>query len=123
MRFDDRMFEPFTHFLELYHRNMIFTVYICCWITPFTPVVSKKIAYKFEMGLFYHLLLLYLISFVTVCFFTASFSTGSSSEVGREILVQHLLVKEDDLQLLVDLQKRISEGKVLYSLIYKKKKL
>ncbi|CAA7044778.1 unnamed protein product [Microthlaspi erraticum] len=39
---------------------------------------------------------------------SASFSSGSSA--GREILVQHLLVKEDDSKLLVELQKRILEG-------------
>ncbi|GAV62129.1 Rhodanese domain-containing protein/Rotamase domain-containing protein [Cephalotus follicularis] len=42
----------------------------------------------------------------------ASFSTssGSSSAGGREILVQHLLVKEDDLKLLLELQQRVSGG-------------
>ncbi|XAR60298.1 Peptidylprolyl isomerase [Bertholletia excelsa] len=47
---------------------------------------------------------------------TASFSGGNASEGGREILVQHLLVKEDDLKLLVGLQKRISEGEDLSDL-------
>ncbi|KAL1808686.1 rhodanese-like/PpiC domain-containing protein 12, chloroplastic [Daucus carota subsp. sativus] len=42
----------------------------------------------------------------------ASFSAGSSA-ASREILVQHLLVKEDDLKLLVELQKRVSEGEDL----------
>uniref|UniRef100_A0A164TA89 Peptidyl-prolyl cis-trans isomerase n=1 Tax=Daucus carota subsp. sativus TaxID=79200 RepID=A0A164TA89_DAUCS len=41
-----------------------------------------------------------------------SFSAGSSA-ASREILVQHLLVKEDDLKLLVELQKRVSEGEDL----------
>ncbi|KAK3205492.1 hypothetical protein Dsin_019538 [Dipteronia sinensis] len=40
----------------------------------------------------------------------ASFSGGSSSGGEREILVQHLLVKEDDLKLLLELQRRISQG-------------
>ena len=38
----------------------------------------------------------------------ASFSYGGNSGSGREILVQHLLVKEDDLKLLLELQWRIS---------------
>lgn len=41
---------------------------------------------------------------------SASFSGGSSSRGNKEILVQHLLVKEDDLKLLVELMKRISQG-------------
>ncbi|KAI8573283.1 hypothetical protein RHMOL_Rhmol01G0266200 [Rhododendron molle] len=40
---------------------------------------------------------------------TASFSGGSSSGGNKEILVQHLLVKEDDLKLLVELMKRIAQ--------------
>ncbi|KAK4419633.1 Rhodanese-like/PpiC domain-containing protein 12, chloroplastic [Sesamum alatum] len=48
---------------------------------------------------------------------TASFSSGSSSsEGGREILVQHLLVKEDDQNLLLELQKRAAEGEDLSDL-------
>ncbi|CAK9139090.1 unnamed protein product [Ilex paraguariensis] len=47
---------------------------------------------------------------------TASFSTGSSTGGGREILVQHLLVKEDDPKLILELQKRISEGEDLSDL-------
>lgn len=43
-------------------------------------------------------------------FVIASFSAGSSA-ASREILVQHLLVKEDDLKLLVELQKRVFEGR------------
>lgn len=52
---------------------------------------------------------------------TASY-TGSgteskmSSETEREILVQHLLVKEDDHMLLLELQKRIAEGEDLSDL-------
>ncbi|OAY57962.1 rhodanese-like/PpiC domain-containing protein 12, chloroplastic [Manihot esculenta] len=46
----------------------------------------------------------------------ASFSSGSVSVDAREILVQHLLVKEDDLNLLVELQKRISAGEDLSDL-------
>ncbi|KAM7523452.1 hypothetical protein LguiA_013354 [Lonicera macranthoides] len=42
--------------------------------------------------------------------------SGSSSGGQREILVQHLLVKEDDLKLLVELQKRISQGEDLSDL-------
>ncbi|XP_057500028.1 rhodanese-like/PpiC domain-containing protein 12, chloroplastic isoform X1 [Actinidia eriantha] len=44
---------------------------------------------------------------------TASFSAGSSYGDAREILVQHLLVKENDLKLLLELQKRILEGEEL----------
>lgn len=59
-----------------------------------------------------------------VCFkgIPASYSTESGAEDrissggDKEILVQHLLVKEDDLKLLVDLQKRISEGEDLSNL-------
>ncbi|MCD9559098.1 hypothetical protein HAX54_016830 [Datura stramonium] len=51
---------------------------------------------------------------------TASYSAGSSpggsSGGGREILVQHLLVKEDDQKLLLELQKRTAEGEDLSDL-------
>ncbi|XP_062171790.1 rhodanese-like/PpiC domain-containing protein 12, chloroplastic [Alnus glutinosa] len=47
---------------------------------------------------------------------TASSSAGSDSGGSREILVQHLLVKEDDLKLLLDLQQRISGGEDLSDL-------
>ncbi|KAH0704922.1 hypothetical protein KY290_009638 [Solanum tuberosum] len=51
---------------------------------------------------------------------TASYSagsgTGGSSGGDREILVQHLLVKEDDQKLLLDLQKRTAEGEDLSDL-------
>ncbi|XP_022995118.1 rhodanese-like/PpiC domain-containing protein 12, chloroplastic isoform X1 [Cucurbita maxima] len=40
----------------------------------------------------------------------ASFSSAGGSEDGRELLVQHLLVKEDDIKLLSDLQQRIAGG-------------
>ncbi|KAJ8751260.1 hypothetical protein K2173_016441 [Erythroxylum novogranatense] len=46
----------------------------------------------------------------------ASFSSESGSAVGKEILVQHLLVKQDDLKLLIELEKRISEGEDLSDL-------
>ncbi|KAJ9146594.1 hypothetical protein P3X46_028836 [Hevea brasiliensis] len=46
----------------------------------------------------------------------ASFSSGSGSVDAREILVQHLLVKEDDLNLLLELQQRISAGEDLSDL-------
>lgn len=46
----------------------------------------------------------------------ASFTSGSSSGGDREILVQHLLVKENDLNLLVELQKRIAGGEDLSDL-------
>ncbi|XP_050204100.1 rhodanese-like/PpiC domain-containing protein 12, chloroplastic [Mercurialis annua] len=46
----------------------------------------------------------------------ASFSSGSGSRDGREILVQHLLVKEDDLKLLVELQHRVARGEDLSDL-------
>ncbi|GAB2298775.1 hypothetical protein Dimus_032853 [Dionaea muscipula] len=46
----------------------------------------------------------------------ASLSTGSNSGGGREILVQHLLVKEDDLNLLSELQKRVARGEDLSDL-------
>ena len=42
--------------------------------------------------------------------FSASFSSAGGSEDGRELLVQHLLVKEDDIKLLSDLQQRIAGG-------------
>ncbi|KAL6516365.1 hypothetical protein OROGR_019670 [Orobanche gracilis] len=45
-----------------------------------------------------------------------SFSSGSSSIGGREILVQHLLVKENDQKLLLELQKRAAEGEDLSDL-------
>ncbi|TKY57134.1 Rhodanese/PpiC domain-containing protein 12 [Spatholobus suberectus] len=50
---------------------------------------------------------------------TASYGTGGSGAEGgrpREILVQHLLVKEDDQKLLLDLQHRISAGEDLSDL-------
>ncbi|XP_024023576.1 rhodanese-like/PpiC domain-containing protein 12, chloroplastic [Morus notabilis] len=47
---------------------------------------------------------------------SASFSAESGSGGGREILVQHLLVKEDDVKLLLDLQQRISGGEDLSDL-------
>ncbi|KDP22050.1 hypothetical protein JCGZ_02472 [Jatropha curcas] len=46
----------------------------------------------------------------------ASFSSGSGSADAREILVQHLLVKEDDQKLLLELQQRISGGEDLSDL-------
>ncbi|XP_057541191.1 rhodanese-like/PpiC domain-containing protein 12, chloroplastic [Amaranthus tricolor] len=45
-----------------------------------------------------------------------AFSSGSYSTGDREILVQHLLVKENDLNLLVELQKRIAGGEDLSGL-------
>jgi len=45
--------------------------------------------------------------------FLASYSTGGSAVEGggeRELLVQHLLVKEDDPKLLLDLQQRVAAG-------------
>ncbi|CAH9070619.1 unnamed protein product [Cuscuta europaea] len=48
--------------------------------------------------------------------FSASFNAASSSEHKRELLVQHLLVKEDDQKLLLDLQKRIAKGEDLSNL-------
>ncbi|RAL38259.1 hypothetical protein DM860_017953 [Cuscuta australis] len=46
----------------------------------------------------------------------ATFNAGSSSGENREILVQHLLVKEDDQRLLLDLLKRIAKGEDLSNL-------
>ncbi|XP_054790643.1 rhodanese-like/PpiC domain-containing protein 12, chloroplastic [Prosopis cineraria] len=43
-------------------------------------------------------------------------SSSRSAEGSREILVQHLLVKEDDQKLLLDLQQRISSGEDLSDL-------
>jgi len=43
---------------------------------------------------------------------TVQFSSGSSGGGNKEILVQHLLVGGDDLKLLAELQKKISEGLV-----------
>lgn len=45
-----------------------------------------------------------------------AFTTGSSSGGDRELLVQHLLVKENDLNLLVELQKRVAGGEDLSDL-------
>lgn len=50
---------------------------------------------------------------------SASYSTGGSAVEGgaeRELLVQHLLVKEDDSKLLVDLQQRVAAGEDLSDL-------
>ncbi|XP_050369704.1 rhodanese-like/PpiC domain-containing protein 12, chloroplastic isoform X2 [Argentina anserina] len=46
---------------------------------------------------------------------SASFTSSSSGD-GKEILVQHLLVKDDNLKLLLDLQQRISQGEDLSDL-------
>uniref|UniRef100_A0A2P2MF04 Uncharacterized protein MANES_02G138400 n=2 Tax=Rhizophora mucronata TaxID=61149 RepID=A0A2P2MF04_RHIMU len=46
----------------------------------------------------------------------ASFSSRSGTERGKELLVQHLLVKEDDLKLLTELEKRIWGGEDLSDL-------
>ncbi|CAL0307469.1 unnamed protein product [Lupinus luteus] len=48
---------------------------------------------------------------------TPSYTTGASAaERGRELLVQHLLVKEDNQKLILDLQQRISIGEDLSDL-------
>ncbi|OMO87169.1 Peptidyl-prolyl cis-trans isomerase, PpiC-type [Corchorus capsularis] len=47
---------------------------------------------------------------------TASFNSDSSSGDDREILVQHLLLKEDDQKLLLELQQRIAGGEDLSDL-------
>ncbi|XP_015973394.1 rhodanese-like/PpiC domain-containing protein 12, chloroplastic [Arachis duranensis] len=47
---------------------------------------------------------------------SASYGTGIGPEGNREILVQHLLVKENDQKLLLDLQQRISSGEDLSDL-------
>ncbi|KAF8009285.1 hypothetical protein BT93_J0319 [Corymbia citriodora subsp. variegata] len=47
---------------------------------------------------------------------SASFSSQSSSGNGRELLVQHLLIKDNDLNLLLELQQRISAGEDLSDL-------
>lgn len=63
---------------------------------------------------FNYVLVLLLLLLLLFFFSAASFSsgTGNSSLGGgdREILVQHLLVKEDDLNLLLELQRRVSQG-------------
>ncbi|KAI7730701.1 hypothetical protein M8C21_015091, partial [Ambrosia artemisiifolia] len=46
----------------------------------------------------------------------SSYSTGSSPDVGRELLVQHLLLKEEDKDLLFELQKRLVRGEDLSDL-------
>ncbi|TQE01915.1 hypothetical protein C1H46_012539 [Malus baccata] len=46
----------------------------------------------------------------------SSSGAESGSGTGREILVQHLLLKEDNLKLLVDLQQRVSAGEDLSDL-------
>jgi len=43
---------------------------------------------------------------------------GSTKFKNREILVQHLLVAEDQLQLLLDLQRRIMQGQALFFIFY-----
>lgn len=57
-----------------------------------------------------------LLPMVGSSFAKASFSSGNGSGGGREILVQHLLVKEDDPKLLLELQQRISGGEDLSDL-------
>ncbi|KAI6669628.1 hypothetical protein NL676_004513 [Syzygium grande] len=47
---------------------------------------------------------------------SASFSSQPSSGNGRELLVQHLLIKENDLDLLLELQQRVSAGEDLSDL-------
>ncbi|XVF19372.1 hypothetical protein REPUB_Repub11eG0105200 [Reevesia pubescens] len=47
---------------------------------------------------------------------SASFNSESSSEDSREILVQHLLLKEDDQKLFLELQQRIAGGEDLSDL-------
>ncbi|XP_038902730.1 rhodanese-like/PpiC domain-containing protein 12, chloroplastic [Benincasa hispida] len=47
---------------------------------------------------------------------TASISSAGGSGDSRELLVQHLLVKEDDIKLLLDLQQRIAGGEDLSDL-------
>lgn len=46
----------------------------------------------------------------------ASYSTGSGNDAGKELLVQHLLVKEEDKDVLYDLQKRLIRGEDLSDL-------
>ncbi|GJU28311.1 rhodanese-like/PpiC domain-containing protein 12, chloroplastic [Tanacetum coccineum] len=46
----------------------------------------------------------------------ASYSTESSNDAGRELLVQHLLVKDEDKDVLYDLQKRLIRGEDLSDL-------
>lgn len=65
--------------------------------------------------LFLMVLYVYLILLLSKrMLFSASFSDGSGgSEISsgsREILVQHLLVKEDDVKLFVELRNRILQG-------------
>jgi hypothetical protein len=43
---------------------------------------------------------------------------GSTKFREREILVQHLLVPEDQLQLLLDLQRRVMQGLSPYTLCF-----
>ncbi|XP_024962920.1 rhodanese-like/PpiC domain-containing protein 12, chloroplastic isoform X4 [Cynara cardunculus var. scolymus] len=47
---------------------------------------------------------------------SASYSTGNSHDVGREILVQHLLLKEEDKNIFLELQKRLVQGEDLSDL-------
>ncbi|GAU22146.1 hypothetical protein TSUD_251730 [Trifolium subterraneum] len=47
---------------------------------------------------------------------SASYSSGVEGGGEREILVQHLLVKEDDQKLLLDIQKRVAAGEDLSDL-------
>ncbi|XP_004252885.1 rhodanese-like/PpiC domain-containing protein 12, chloroplastic [Solanum lycopersicum] len=53
---------------------------------------------------------------VVTASYSAASGPGGSSGGDREILVQHLLVKEDDQKLLLDLQKKTAEGEDLSDL-------
>lgn len=54
---------------------------------------------------------MFLLLFSDLVFaFAASFNSESSYGDNREILVQHLLLKEDDQKLLLELQQRIAGG-------------
>ncbi|THG17109.1 hypothetical protein TEA_008187 [Camellia sinensis var. sinensis] len=87
-----------------------------CNGAPLLPLLFVIVNMGFNISLLH---LIKISSAVVSCLastVSASFSGESTSGGGKEILVQHLLVKEDDLKLLVELQKKISEGEDLSDL-------
>lgn len=76
-------------------------IYVCV-LVYFVSIMVSKISFSsfFEVH----------SAQVMLFFFSASFGTESSSKEARELLVQHLLVKDDDQELLLELQKRAAEG-------------
>ncbi|KAG5064590.1 hypothetical protein JHK85_005773 [Glycine max] len=91
-----------------------------CDGAPLLPLLFIIVNIGFNIALLH---LLKISSAVVSCLastFSASYGTGASAAAEgdrpREILVQHLLVKEDDQKLLLDIQQRISSGEDLSDL-------